>query len=157
MPDRLAKILPVALLAILASAGAAAGPAAARDAHDGTAVVTPRPGRYTGFAGPFTISFKVSPDRKTITHLVTIYNPAADCGIPTNGESEGFPTLAVRKGRFTGSTVLSPPSGSRVFFSIQGSFSTPTRAAGTIHGHLTVVSLRPCSDHVSFSVQRVKK
>ena len=119
--------------------------------------MTPRPGRYSGFAGPFNLSFKVSSDSKRITHLVTIYNPAANCGIPTNGQSEGFPALAVRKGRFTGSTVLSPPSGTEVSFSIQGSFSTPTRAAGTIHGHLTVVSLPPCNGHMSFTAQRVGK
>ena len=141
------------LACALAAATVLLAPALSASGH--ATAVTPRPGRYAGSAGPFTLSFKVAAGAREITHLVTMYNPAADCGIATNDEHEGFPTLAVRKGRFTGTTVLRPPSGIPVFFSIEGSFSTPTRAAGTVHGRLTVVSLPTCSDHVSFTAQRV--
>lgn len=157
MPKLNIPTLCAVSLAALTLTGTTAAAVAAREARTAKAPVTPKPGRYSGTAGPFTLSFKVTADSKKITHLVTMYNPAADCGIPTNGQSEGFPALAIRKGRFTGSTVLSPPSGTEVSFSIQGSFSTPTRAAGTIHGHLTVTSLPPCNDHVSFIVQRIGK
>jgi hypothetical protein len=95
------------------------------------AAVTPRPGRYSGFVGPFSISFRVSSNSKQIMSLASTFNPAADCGVPTNLETEHFPKLAIRKGAFTGSDVFNPPSHILVFFSIRGSFSG-RRQAGTI-------------------------
>jgi hypothetical protein len=77
--------------------------------------------------------------------------------VPTNGQSERFPELAVRKGSFTGSTTLSPRSGIEQFFSIKGSFSSPTRAAGTMHGHFSIPhnALSPCSNTSAFTALRV--
>jgi hypothetical protein len=122
-----------------------------------TASATPKPGRYTGFVGPFSLSFKVSAGGRQITDLVTGYDPGAECSVPTNGQSERFPALSVRKGSFTGSTTLAPPSGIEQFFSIKGSFSSSTRAAGTMHGHFSIPhnALPPCSNTSTFTAQRV--
>ena len=148
-PSIVLALVAVALVAGTVSAGAA-------PAH--IASVTPKPGRYSGSAGLFTLSFTVSAGGKQITHLVTDYNPAADCSVPTSIQSEVFPTLAVHRGSFTGSTTLGS-SGSAQFFSIRGSFSTPAKAAGTIHGHFSIPhnALPPCSNTTAFTVQRVGK
>ena len=110
MPNRHIRRLmgPIALGAFLL---ALAGGASADRASIAGSPARPRAGRYAGSAGPYTISFKVSSDRKRITHLVTNYNPAGDCGIPTSETNIGFPALSVKKGRFTGSTVVREPSG----------------------------------------------
>ncbi len=150
---------------IAVSAGSvSAGAASARSASAGSArghtagSATPKPGHYSGAAGLFNLSFTVSANGKQITHLVTDYNPAAECNVPTSIQSEAFPTLAVRKGAFTGSTTLGS-AGSVQFFSIKGSFSTPTKAAGTIHGHFTIPhnALPPCSNTTAFAAQHVGK
>jgi hypothetical protein len=154
---RLRLFFPFVALALVAAA-LVAGTVSAGAAPAHSASVTPKPGRYSGSAGLFTLSFTVSAGGKQIAHLTTDYNPAADCSVPTSIQSEAFPTLAVRRGSFTGSTTLGS-SGSAQFFSIRGSFSTPTKAAGTIHGHFSIPhnALPPCSNTTAFTVQRVGK
>jgi hypothetical protein len=142
-------------LALCALLLALAAGASADSATVAGSPATPRAGRYSGNAGPYTLSFKVSSDRKRITHLVTNYNAAADCSIPTGETTISFPALAIKKGRFTGSTVVREPSGISESFSIQGSFSSPTRAGGTVHGNLAVPTFRPCHDHVALAVHRI--
>lgn len=113
----------------------------------------PKPGSYSGFDAVDTISFKVSADGKTITDLSSTFNPAADCGVPTNIQHERFPTLNVKKGHFKGSTSVH--RGSLIeHFAIQGKFISPTKATGKISGHFTVRSLPPCQASTSFTVKR---
>jgi hypothetical protein len=117
--------------------------------------VVPKDGRYTGFVGPDTIHFRVSSDGKKITDLVTTYNPAANCSIPTGDQTESFGTLSIHDGSFRGSTSrVIPSGGTPQNFSIDGHFVSDTRADGTIHGHLVVTSLPPCNDHQPFKVSR---
>jgi hypothetical protein len=133
------------------------GVASARTARLAKAAVKPEAGRYSGFVGPFTISFQVAAGGARITHLVTTFNGATFCSVPTAEHSVAFPALAVRDGRFTGSTSLNPPSHIIDYFSISGKFTTATRASGTVHEHFTVTSLPPCSASDAFSVTRVRK
>ncbi len=144
----LAVILPTALGVSVVSA---------RTASSAKVAVKPEPGHYSGFVGPFTISFEVSSGGKTITHLVTSFNGATLCSVPTAAISVGFPTLAVRDGDFTGSTSLNPPSHIVEYFSISGKFTAPTRASGTVHEHFTVTSLPPCHASDTFTVTRAGK
>ncbi len=112
----------------------------------------PRPGTYSGFDAADTISFKVSANGKMITGLSSTFNPAADCGIPTNGQHERFPTLKIKKGHFKGSTSVN--RGAEEHFAIRGRFVTPTEATGKISGNLKIRSLPPCSASTTFTVKR---
>jgi hypothetical protein len=86
-----------------------------------------------GFAGVFTVDFKVSANRKTITGLTTDYQATEGCGAPSNNViTTRFPTLAVRDGRFSGSVTRIPPSKLAMHYSVHGTFSTPTKASGTV-------------------------
>jgi hypothetical protein len=157
LQPRRTAVICTAALALALGTGALAADAASAAPHK--TPVTPKPGRYSGFVGPFSISFRVSSNSKQITSLASTFNPAADCGVPTNLETERFPKLAIRKGAFTGSDVFNPPSQILVFFWIHGSFSTKTRAGGTMHGHFSLPhnALPPCSVSTSFTASRVGK
>lgn len=117
---------------------------------------SPKPGSYSGFDAADTISFRVSADGKTITELSSTFNAAADCGVPTSGQHERFPTLQVKKGHFSGSTSVNR-SGTIEHFAIQGKFISPTRATGKISGHFTIRSLPPCHASQGFTVKRKGK
>jgi hypothetical protein len=138
----------------------AVGPAAASavgSSKAGAAArkIVPKDGRYKGFVGPDTIHFRVTSHGKKITNLVTTYNPAANCSIPTADQTESFRTLDIHDGSFKGSASrVTPSGGTPQHFSIEGHFVTDTRADGTIHGHLVVTSLPPCNDHEPFKVSR---
>jgi hypothetical protein len=157
MPRPLAYRLCL-LIAVLAAG--AIGPTAAvatGSSNAGSAAehVVPKDGRYTGFVGPDTIHFMVTSDGKKITHLVTTYNAAANCSIPTGDQTESFGTLDIHDGSFKGSSSdVTPGGGTPQNFSIEGHFVSDTRAEGTIHGHLVVTSLPPCNDHEPFTVSR---
>jgi hypothetical protein len=157
MPRPLAHRL--CLLTAVVAAGAvgatAAGAAGSSQAGPAAKKVVPKDGRYTGFVGPDTIHFRVTSDGKKITDLVTTYNPAANCSIPTADQTESFGTLDIRDGSFKGSTSdVIPSGGTPQNFSIEGHFVSDTRADGMIHGHLVVKSLPPCNDHEPFAVRR---
>jgi hypothetical protein len=157
MPRPLAH--PLCLLTAVLAAGAigptVAGAAGSSHASPAAKKVVPKDGRYTGFVGPDTIHFRVTSDGKKITDLVTTYNPAANCSIPTDDQTESFRTLAIHDGSFKGSTAdVIPSGGTPQHFSIAGHFVSDTRADGTIHGHLVVTSLPPCNDHEPFRVSR---
>lgn len=147
----------IAALAVILPSIACTSVASARSASVAKATVKPEPGHYSGFVGPFTIGFEVPAGGQKITHLVTTFNGATLCSVPTSAISIGFPTLAVRDGGFTGSTSLNPPSHIVDYFSISGKFTTPTRASGTVHEHFTVTSLPPCHASDAFAVTRAGK
>jgi hypothetical protein len=155
-PDPMPRLLTHRLfvLSVLLAAGVIVPGTAAGSSDIGHAskVVVPKDGRYKGFAGVDTIRFTVTSDGKKITGLVTTYNPAADCSIPTSAQTESFGTLEIHDGTFKGSTSTS--GGADETFSIDGHFASDTRAEGTIHGHLVVKSLPPCNDHAPFTVTR---
>lgn len=111
----------------------------------------PRPGTYSGFDAVDTISFKVSANGKSITGLSSSFDPAADCGIPSNGQHERFPTLEIKKGHFKGS--VSPGGGTDEHFAIQGKFVTATEATGKVSGDLKIRSLPPCHASQAFTVK----
>lgn len=115
--------------------------------------VVPKDGTYKGSAGVDTISFKVTADGTKIVDLVTTYNPAADCSIPTADQKESFPAMKIHDGEFKGSTDLG--GGIVQTFELSGSFTNDTHVKGTIHGHLTVTSLPPCNDQQPFDAARV--
>jgi hypothetical protein len=126
-------------------------------AHPAAKKIVPKDGRYTGFVGPDTIHFKVTSDGRRIVDLVTTYNPAANCSIPTADQTESFGTVNIDGGSFKGSTSdVIPSGGTPQHFSIDGHFVSDTRAEGTIHGHLVVTSLPPCNDHQPFTVRRTQ-
>jgi hypothetical protein len=143
-----------ALLVVGATVPAAAGAAGSSKAARPSKAVVPKDGRYKGLAGVDTIHFTVTSDGKKITGLVTSYNPAADCSIPTSDQTESFGTLEIHDGSFKGSASESG-GGTPQTFSIDGHFSNDTHAEGTIRGHLVVKSLPPCNDHQPFTVTRV--
>ncbi len=119
---------------------------------------TPKPGTYSGLAGPDAISFKVSAGGGSVSGLSSSFNPASFCGVPTSGEHERFPSMQVRNAHFSGSTASGGESGGTVtHFAVQGRFTSPTRATGKISGHFTVRSLPPCHASSSFSVRRKGK
>jgi hypothetical protein len=157
MPTPLAHRL--CLLTAVVAAGAigptVAGATGSSKAGLAAKKVMPKDGRYTGFVGPDAIHFRVTSDGKKITDLVTTYNPAANCSIPTGDQTESFGTLGIHDGSFKGSTSdVIPSGGTPQHFSIDGHFVSDTRAEGTIHGHLVVASLPPCNDHEPFRVSR---
>lgn len=117
---------------------------------------TPRPGTYSGFDAVDTISFKVSADATKITALSSTFNPAADCGVPTNVQHERFPTLKIKNGHFKGTTSVET-AGSPEHFAITGRFVSPTKATGKISGHFTIKSLPPCHASTTFAVKRKGK
>jgi hypothetical protein len=116
---------------------------------------SPRPGTYSGFDAVDTISFKVSADGRTITGLSSTFDPAADCGIPTAGQHERFPTLKIKNGHFRGS--IAPTGEADEHFAIQGRFVTLAEAKGKISGGLHVRSLPPCNASTTFTVKRKGK
>ena len=137
--------------ALLAALATLASPLAS-----GKGSSSPKPGSYSGIDAADTISFRVSADGQSITGLSSTFNPAADCGVPTSGQHERFPTLQVKKGAFSGSVSVNRAS-SVEHFAIKGKFVTPTRATGTISGHFTIRSLPPCHASSTFSVKRKGK
>jgi hypothetical protein len=126
----------------------------------GKAAVTPKPGNYAGFAGTFDLGLKVIAKGMRITDLSTRYEATVNCGPPAeNPPLVHFPALAVVKGSFHGSTTEIDPSGINPQYSIRGTFSTPTRAGGTISVHFDFPhnALPPCDETVQFSVARATK
>lgn len=126
----------------------------------GKAAVTPKPGNYAGIAGTFDLGFKVPAKSMKITDMSTRYEATVNCGPPAeNPPLVHFPTLAVIKGRFHGSTTLIVPSGINPQYSISGAFSTPKHAGGTISVHFDFPhnALPPCNEKVQFSVTRATK
>jgi hypothetical protein len=160
MPRTLAHrlFLLAAVIGVVALGPAAVGAAGSSKTAVGAKKVNPKDGRYKGFVGPDTIHFKVTDDGRRITHLVTTYNPAANCSIPTADQTESFGTLKIQDASFRGRTTdVVPSGGTPQSFSIDGHFVSDTRADGTIHGHLVVTSLPPCNDHQPFRVSRANK
>jgi hypothetical protein len=147
------------LLTAIVGAGAIGPAAAGAVGHAQNRVaatqVVPKDGRYQGFVGPDTIHFTVTSNGEKIAHLVTSYNPAANCSIPTGDQTESFGTLEIHDGSFKGATSnVIPSGGTSQTFSIVGHFTSDASAEGTIHGHLVVTSLPPCNDHQPFKVSR---
>jgi hypothetical protein len=153
---RLRKIRFVAALLIATAALAETGYALAA----GKAAVTPKPGNYAGFAGTFDLGFKVTAKGTKITDMSTHFEATANCGPPAeNPPLVHFPALAVVKGSFHGSTGVTDPSGTSPQYSIRGTFSSPTRAGGTISVHFDYLhnALPPCNETVPFSVTRATR
>ncbi|HEY5061474.1 MAG TPA: hypothetical protein VII52_08045 [Gemmatimonadaceae bacterium] len=144
----LTKALALALLVVLTGTAYSA----LASSHS---ALSPKAGRYSGFAGPQAISFKVSADRKTITKLSTAFNPATFCSIPAGESQVRFPTLKVHNGHFSGKVTQT--EGTPTHFSIKGRFVTPTSATGKISGSFTIRSLPPCDATAPFSVKRKGK
>jgi hypothetical protein len=122
--------------------------------------VRPRAGRYAGVVESFNISFTVPKGK--ITHLVSNFEATTCSGLAPAEPSPSFrlPTLKIRKGRFAGSRTFAYPTGIRPHFTLSGHFSTPTRAKGTLHEHLTVppnFGAPSCTVSSAFSVARTGK
>lgn len=100
--------------------------------------LTPKNGHYAGFVDPFTISFTVANGK--ISHFVTDFEATTCSGLAPDSTSMSFqfPSVRIRNGRFSDSTTLHFRSGLDPHFTLSGSFSTRTRAAGTLHEHIAV-------------------
>lgn len=100
--------------------------------------VTPKDGHYTGFVDPFTISFTV--ENGTISHFVTDFEATSCPGLApdTTKTSFEFPSVKILNGRFSDAKTLHDKSGLDPHFTITGSFTKPTRAAGKLHEHIAV-------------------
>jgi hypothetical protein len=122
--------------------------------------ITPKSGHYAGFVDPFTISFSVAHGK--ISHFVTDFEATTCSGLaPSSTKSTfEFPSVKIRKGRFSDSKTLHFKSGLNPHFTITGRFSKRTHAAGTLHEHIPVPAsfgVPSCTLSQPFSVTLVKK
>jgi hypothetical protein len=122
--------------------------------------LTPKNGHYAGFVDPFTISFSVAHGK--ISHFVTDFEATTCSGLaPSSTKSTfEFPSVKIRKGRFSDSKTLHFKSGLNPHFTISGRFSKRTHAAGTLHEHIAVpknFGAPSCTLSQPFSVTLVKK
>ena len=121
---------------------------------------TPKDGHYSGFVDPYTISFVVGHGK--ITQLRTDFEATTCSGLAPSSLVHyfEFPALAIRDGRFTGSTTLHYKSGLDPRFTISGSFSSPMHAAGTFHEYISVPAswgVPSCTIPQPFSASRVDR
>jgi hypothetical protein len=150
------KIRVVAALLIAAAMLGETGYALAA----GKAAATPKTGNYAGSAGASDIGFEVTAKGTKITDLSTHFEATVNCGPPAeNPPLVHFPTLAVVKGSFHGSTSVSYGGGINPQYSIRGTFSSPTHAGGTISVHFDFPhnALPPCDETAPISVTRATK
>ena len=108
----------------------------------------------------FDLGFKVTAKGTKITDMSTHFEATVNCGPPAeNPPLVHFPTLAVVKGSFHGSTSVTYGGGINPQYSIRGTFSTPTHAGGTISVHFDFPhnALPPCNETASISVTRATK
>ncbi len=122
--------------------------------------VTPKDGHYAGFVDPFKISFTVAKGR--ISHFVTDFEATTCPGLAPSSTSSffQFPSVKIRKGRFSDSKTLHYKSGLDPHLTITGRFTKPTHAAGTLHEHIAVPAnfgAPSCTLSQPFSVTRVSK
>jgi hypothetical protein len=125
----------------------------------GAWALTAASGRYAGTVGTFSITFKVENGR--ISHLVSNFEATTCSGLAPAEPSPyfSFPALAIKSGYFTGSTTIHDASGLSPQFTIRGSFTTPTRATGTLHEHISVPAgfgAPSCTESSKFSAKRVR-
>jgi hypothetical protein len=122
------------------------------------AAVKPDAGSYSGSAGAgFPVSFKVGDGGKEITRLRTDFEGTVNCGPASdNPPYFDFPTLSILDDSFKGQTSVLWGSGINPSYTIKGTFSSPTRANGTIHVYFTYPhnALPPCEETDSFSVAK---
>jgi hypothetical protein len=149
--SRSARRLAVPWTLAVAVAAIVAAPAGA---------VTPKNGHYAGFVDPFTISFSVAHGK--ISHFVTDFEATTCPGLApsTTSSTFEFPSVKIRKGRFSDSKTLHDKSGLNPHFTITGRFSKRTHAAGTLHEHIAVpknFGAPSCTLSQPFSVALVKK
>ncbi len=120
--------------------------------------VRPDVGSYAGSAGAgFPVSFKVGEGGKDLTGLRTDFEGTVNCGPGANNPPYfEFPRLAILDGRFSGHTTVLWASGITPSYTIKGTFSSPTHAAGTIHVYFAYPhdALPPCEETDAFSVAR---
>ncbi|MGA9284377.1 MAG: hypothetical protein WBV85_02950 [Solirubrobacteraceae bacterium] len=126
----------------------------------GKAAVVPKTGNYAGFAGASDIGFKVTAKGTKIVDLSTHFEATVNCGPPAeNPPLVHFPSLAVVKGSFHGSTSVTYGGGINPQYSIRGTFSSSTRAGGTISVHFDFPhnALPPCNETSQISLTRATK
>jgi hypothetical protein len=140
------RLVAVAVCALLLAAPVAASLLAAPDS-----------GKFTGTAGAgFHITFTVK-DGKTITSLRTDFEATIDCGPPAEPAPYfTFPAIEVSGGDFHGSTTVVNAGGTSPTFTIKGSFTSATKASGTIHESFSYPknALPPCSETDTFKAER---
>lgn len=129
---------------------------AASVAAAGKGSPTPKSGAYSGFAGPDSVNFTVSPDGKSITNFDTTFNLAVLCSVPAGTVHERFGTLTLRNGHFKGSIAIEH-GGSTEHLALQGKFVSATKVTGKLSGHFTIKSLPPCHGSSTFSAKRKGK
>jgi hypothetical protein len=154
---RIRRLAAGACLAALALGALHAGSAHAVATK---AAATPKAGRWVGFAGGFTVDFKVSANRKTITGLTTDYQATEGCGAPSNNViTTRFPAVVIRDGRFDASVTRIPPSGLAMHYTVVGRFSTPTKVSGSVSDDFNFPhnSEPPCRSSNTFSGTRAGK
>ncbi len=122
--------------------------------------LTPKDGHYSGFVDPFKIGFTVANGK--ISHFVTDFEATTCSGLAPSSTSSSFefPSVKILNGRFSDSKTLHYKSGLDPHFTITGRFSTPTRAAGTLHEHIAVPAnfgAPSCTLSQPFEVTRVSK
>ena len=147
----LSRRFAASLASVVAAVAIAAAPASA---------VTPKNGHYAGFVDPFTISFTVTNGK--ISHFVTDFEATTCPGLAPDSTSTSFefPSVEIRRGRFSDAKTLHYKSGLDPHFTIAGSFSKRTRAAGTLHEHIAVPTnfgAPSCTLSQPFSVTRASK
>jgi hypothetical protein len=141
----LAGLAVVSLFACVAAALAAAKGSPA-----------PRPGAYSGTAGPDLVHFTVSPNGSSITNFDTTFNLAVLCSIPSGTAHLQFPTLAIHNRHFKGSIAIQN-GGSTEHLALQGKFVSATKVTGKLSGHFTIKSLPPCHGSSTFAAMRKGK
>jgi hypothetical protein len=145
---RLARCAPQ-LMAIAAVSLAIAVPAHARG-------VSPKPGYYIGYSGPYTLSFTVAAHGTRVTGLTTDFQANSENGgcMPASEEVHvTFATMAITAGAFHGSTHAS--SATPTTYMIRGTFAGATRVTGKISESYAITSLPACHDTSPFVAQYV--
>lgn len=144
-PHRRAVLAATTALALVAAAvetgaiAAAAGGGPLRNGH------------YKGTSGPgYPLSFRVSPDGRTVEHLVVAYNPTCSPGAGSTPFEFHFGPLPIHAGTFSGHAV--DHSGTTVTESlhITGDFAGRT-ASGKVTNTSMIKSLKTCTDRSPFT------
>jgi hypothetical protein len=143
-----------ALLTVVATFGTGYALAA------GKSDAKPQDGKWAGSVGPFELGFKVIDNGKKVTDLSTRFEGTVNCGPPADTPPlVHFPTMAVVKGKFHGTTAITYPSGISPNYSVSGTFSSPTQAGGTMNVHFSFPhnALPPCDDTSPVVATRASK
>jgi hypothetical protein len=106
--------------------------------------------KYSGSSGPgYPLSFRVSGNGKSVDDLVVLFDETCTPGAGNSDETFKFGPVRIVSGRFSTSVDTVGGAGTKESLSVKGEFFGRT-AVGTVSDHVTITSLTPCTETVSF-------